>query len=115
MQLRPVGVFAGDARGSQRQFRLALALRFQAMKVNRRLTYSLPLLLVSSVLICGFLLSACSTPIRLASATPPPSFITHQDYLQLETYQHWMTVMLQSGGDVSAYKKQYEADRHALV
>ena len=77
-----------------------------------------PILLFSSLLM--LLLSACGTS-TLATVAPPviqgPTLdptLARQGSTELQTFQNWIALMKQYGGDVKVYQKQYVSDQHAL-
>lgn len=62
-----------------------------------------------------FLLSAGAALILYTTPTlADASQITHEDARQLQSYQHWITLLKQSGGDVTHEQKQYDADYQLL-
>jgi len=85
------------------------------MQTKNHLRHQLPVLLLGTLLLLVFLLSACGTPAFSQSAPIFEPRITHQDAAQLQSFRHWISVMQQSGGNVTLYQKQYNADRQALA
>lgn len=80
--------------------------------------------LVSGLLFCLLLLSACSTSANTTTdistgptATPTPTIPTalkNQGTMQLQALQQWIALMQQYSGDVSTYQQQYTNDQQAL-
>ncbi len=83
------------------------------------------LLFVSALTFC-LLLSGCQLPSNNAatktntqvpvSATRPAISTTQaeQGQMQLQTFQQWITVIKQNGGDTANYQQQYVADQQAI-
>ena len=84
------------------------------------------ILLFASVLILCLLLSSCQLPgtttapkadtqVPVAATRPAiPTTLSEQGQLQLQTFQQWITVMKQNGGDTTSYQQQYTTDQQAL-
>src|SRR5581483_1171309 len=83
-------------------------------------------LVFSLLLACTLLLNACSlggqsnppqatgnTPAPVPSPTVSPS-LQQQGMAQLQTFQQWISLMQQYGGNVSNYQQQYSGDQQAL-
>lgn len=85
-------------------------------------------LLFSLVLACTLLLNACSnsaqtqangnhtataTPTLMPSPTVSPT-LQAQGTAQLQTFQQWIALMQQYGGNVGSYQQQYTGDQQAL-
>jgi hypothetical protein len=87
-----------------------------------------PILLMSIVVLCVMLLSACSTdtsggtPTRKTQLGKPSSptqptvvaSLTPDATMELQTYQQWISTMQQAHGDVNAYQQRYLSDQKAL-
>lgn len=87
----------------------------KAMKNYKKYSQKQVLGLLSGLLFCILLLSACDAPkMTQASSTVPSSFVTERDSQQLQTYQEWISQMQQSGGDVTKYRHQFQTDQAAL-
>lgn len=78
----------------------------------------------SLFVLCLLLLSACSMP-GTASVSKPDaptvvptptidSTLSQQGSMQLQTFEQWITLMKQYGGDTTSYQQQYDADQQAL-
>ena len=75
----------------------------------------------------GLLLSACSNPftgqsqkqvVPTPTFTPTPTITTslqQQGNAALQTFQQWITLLQQNGGDVTNYQQQYSGDQQALA
>ena len=82
----------------------------------------LPLYFFGSLILCLVLLSACgssgATPTgTIPTATPTPIVdraTQHQADAQLQTFQQWIGLMQQYGGQITAYQQQYNTDAQAL-
>lgn len=79
--------------------------------------------LSSMLLICTLLLSACTNGGPLTTSTPtakPTATAGVSNALladgptQLQSFQKWIALMQQYGGDVSSYQQQYTSDQQAL-
>jgi lipoprotein-anchoring transpeptidase ErfK/SrfK len=79
--------------------------------------------LSSLLLICTLLLSACtnggplatSTPTVKPTATPGISnALLGEGPVQLQSFQKWIALIQQYGGDTSSYQQQYTSDQQAL-
>src|SRR5579884_1816072 len=95
-----------------------------SIRTQTKLFWKHTTLIISlSMIICTLLLSACastsansgpsgtSTPL----ATPAISAtLRNQGEMQLQTFQQWITLMQQNGGDVTTYEQQYSSDQQAL-
>jgi L,D-transpeptidase catalytic domain len=96
------------------------------MKKQYKLRYvHQPTLLLSSVLLlCILLLSACgssngnSTVATTPTALPIPTIdptLKNQGDMQLKTFQQWITLMQQYGGNTTTYQQEYNNDQQALA
>jgi hypothetical protein len=87
------------------------------MQYNKYALYSVPLLLLSSIVLC-LLFSACdaSTPTTPVAHAQPviDANLIRQGEVQLQTYRDWITLMQKYGGNVVTYQKHYTADQDAL-
>jgi hypothetical protein len=80
------------------------------------------LLLTAFALVGLLLLSACgsNSPSVLASGprtVPTPSIsptLQNEGKMALETFQQWIDLMQQNGGEVTTYQQQYQSDQQAL-
>jgi hypothetical protein len=78
--------------------------------------------LLSGLVLCLILLSACDTnmlnpPPGNSTALPTPAIdpaLKNQGDAQLQTFQQWITLMQQNKGNVDTYQQQYTADQQAL-
>lgn len=82
-------------------------------------------LIVSGLMLCLLLLSACSSSNGgVGASTMPPSTLLptptidaslkNQGDTQLQAFQQWITLLQQYGGETASYQQQYNADQHAL-
>src|SRR6185312_10933236 len=92
----------------------------QGCKKNHT-SHRLLTLFLSGLVLCLLLLSACTSSVNGTgdqTLTPPPPAIDastkHQGDTQLQTFQQWITMMKQYGGDISSYQQQYHTDKQAL-
>ncbi len=79
---------------------------------------------MSLFVLCLLLLSACSIPGTATvskpdapTVVPTPtldSTLSKQGSTQLQTFQQWITLMKQYGGDTTTYQHQYDTDQQAL-
>jgi L,D-transpeptidase catalytic domain len=87
--------------------------------------YRLSALFISGLALGLLLLSACSPSNNGAgaSATPTSTFLPtptvdaslqNQGDMQLQTFQQWITLLQQYGGDTTSYQQQYTTDQQAL-
>ncbi len=89
--------------------------------------YRLRALALSGLLLCLFLLSACSgatisdqsqdSTILAASATPTPVVdrsLQNEGNTELQAYQQWIALMSKYNGDVTTYQAHYSSDQQAL-
>ncbi len=82
----------------------------------------MPTILVSLVMLCLVLLSACSTNTgKTASNTSTPIAIQttdpslkNQGEMQLRAFQQWIALMQQYNGDITTFQQQYSSDLQAL-
>ena len=91
-------------------------------------SYRLRTLVLSGLLLCIFLLSACSGATTTGSngttptvnrPTPLPSpvidrALQNQGSAQLQAFQQWISLMQQYKGDTTTYQQQYTGDQQAL-
>src|SRR5947209_17174188 len=94
----------------------------------RHLPYkkSIPALLISGLLLCLLLLSACSTSSSAgtaqsipgtSTAVPTPTIdptLQNQGDAQLQTLQQWISLMQKYHGNTTTYQQQYLDDQQAL-
>src|SRR6266581_1793947 len=82
----------------------------------------MPTILLSLVMLCLVLLSACSTntgktvsntSTPIAIQTTDPS-LKNQGELQLRAFQQWIALMQQYNGDITTFQQQYSSDLQAL-
>ncbi len=88
--------------------------------VQRHLTT----MLLSGLTLCLFLLSACASNNGTTNATVNSTTIIstptidatlkNQGTTQLQTFQQWISLMQQYGGDSTSYQQQYNADQQSL-
>src|SRR5258706_6603970 len=59
--------------------------------------------------------SNASAPTIIPSPSPTVNLVLHQQgTLNLQTFQQWIALMKQYGGNVSTYQQQYASDQQAL-
>ncbi len=99
---------------------------FMQKVLNRRSST----LLLSLLLACTFLLSSCNldgsarannssqkTALAVSNLMPTPTVsatLQQQGSMQLETFQQWISLMQQYGGNAAHYQQQYTSDQQAL-
>ena len=80
-------------------------------------------ILLSAVLLCLFLLSACSgattqstTTTTASTSLTPTADLTLQNEgnAQLQTFQQWIALMQRYKGNITTYQQQYQSDQQAL-
>ncbi|HLI68492.1 MAG TPA: L,D-transpeptidase [Ktedonobacteraceae bacterium] len=79
---------------------------------------------LACMLLGGLLLGACSSPASanssgststpVATPTVSPTLLEEGD-TQLQSFQQWIALMQQYGGNVTTYQQQYNSDRQALA
>lgn len=78
---------------------------------------------LSAVLLCLFLLSACSgattksPTTATAGASPTPTTdhaLRNEGNAQLQTFQQWIALMQRYQGNITTYQQQYQSDQQAL-
>lgn len=79
---------------------------------------------LSCLVLGALLLNACSSPSAnnpgstSSGASPTPtvsSTLQEQGKAELSTFQQWITLLQQNGGDVTTYQQQYNSDQQALT
>lgn len=81
-----------------------------------------PALLLTVVMLCLVLASACSTNAGTttpSASTPSPapaidSMLKNQGDMQLQVFQQWIALMQQFNGDATTYQQEYTSDQQAL-
>src|SRR5438270_12016417 len=59
--------------------------------------------------------SNASAPTTIPSPSPTVNLVLHQQgTLNLQTFQQWIALMKQYGGNVDTYQQQYASDQQAL-
>ncbi len=96
----------------------------QHMRKKNFSRHRLPTLVFGGLVLCLLLLNACSsssiggnTAFSTPTALPTPIIdptLKNQGDMQLETFQQWIALMQQYGGNVATYQQQYAADQQAL-
>lgn len=79
-------------------------------------------IVLSGLTLCLLLLSACTTNTNntesgSSTMLPTPTIdasLKNQGDTQLKTFQQWIALMRQYGGDSTSYQQQYNADQQAL-
>jgi lipoprotein-anchoring transpeptidase ErfK/SrfK len=100
-------------------------MKYQQQHKKHSIRYHLSVLLISGLALCLLLLSACSpsnsgtgasaTPTSTLLPTPTiDASLQNQGETQLQTFQQWITLLQQYGGDTASYQQQYNADQQAL-
>ena len=107
----------------------SVCLMYKSMPISQKLlNQRSSIFLVSLLMACMLLLSACSgdgsakasnVSAKSAASTliPTPTVnptLQQQGSMQLETFQQWITLMKQYGGSVSKYQQQYTGDLQTL-
>ncbi len=79
-------------------------------------------LLFSILMACLLLFSACSSTSTAPSSGPTTqnapaidSSLKNQGDMQLQTFQQWIALMQQYGGNITSFQQQYTADQQALA
>jgi hypothetical protein len=86
--------------------------------------HTIPALLLSALILCLLLLSACSgssasganatsTPTALPTPAIDPT-LQNQGDTQLQTFQQWISLMQKYNGNTATYQQQYTSDQQAL-
>src|SRR5712692_63088 len=86
--------------------------------------HHIPTLLLSGLILCLLLLSACNsssasgtTATSTSTALPTPSIdstLQNQGDTQLQTFQQWISLMQKYNGNTATYQQQYTSDQQAL-
>src|SRR5712692_4934171 len=79
-------------------------------------------LLFSILMACLLLFSACGSTRTVPSSGPTTqnapaidSSLKNQGDMQLQTFQQWIALMQQYGGNITSFQQQYTADQQALA
>ncbi len=73
--------------------------------------------LISGLVACLLLLSACNSSNSTSSSAALPTIdvtLKNQAEMQLQTFQQWVSLMKQYSGNTTTYQQQYNADQQAL-
>jgi L,D-transpeptidase catalytic domain len=101
---------------------MIMKIRLQAKMRKSHMKPKMPAILLSLVVLCLVLLSACSTNTgKTVSNTSPPiptptsdSALKNQGEMQLRTFQQWIALMQQYNGDTTTFQQQYSSDLQTL-
>src|SRR5713226_9361396 len=86
-------------------------------------TRHIPTLILSAILLCLVVVSACGTNSGNTSSSgsttlPAPTIdltTKNQGDIQLLAFQQWITLIQQYNGDFSIYQQQFNTDQQALT
>jgi L,D-transpeptidase-like protein len=89
---------------------------------KRNITRHIPILLLSAIMLCLVLLSACSPNAGITGSSSPTVVSTptidptskNQGDMQLLAFQQWISLVQQYNGDTTTYQQQFDADQQAL-
>jgi L,D-transpeptidase catalytic domain len=91
---------------------------------KRETTHHIPTMLLSSIVLCLMLVSACginsnsgNTNSGISYTIPTPPIDTtskNQGDMQLLAFQQWINLVQQYNGDISIYQQQFTTDQQAL-
>src|SRR5436853_3059769 len=101
------------------------SMKYQQQHKKHSVRYHLSAFFISGLALCLLLLSACSpssggtgisaTPTSTLLPTPSiDASLQNQGETQLQTFQQWITLLQQYGGETAPYQQEYNADQHAL-
>jgi hypothetical protein len=99
-----------------------MQINAQVQQRKRHATRHIPTILLSAIMLCLVLLSACSSNTGITGASSPTAVSTptidpaskNQGDLQLLAFQQWISLMQQYNGDTTIYQQQFNADQQAL-
>ena len=101
-------------------------MKYRHLQFKTIYQYHIPALLLSALVLCLVLLSACgslsnggnrqsvsSTPTALPTPAVDPT-LQNQGTTELQTFQQWITLMQKYNGNTATFQQQYTSDQEAL-
>src|SRR6266852_3159139 len=101
-------------------------MKYRHLQFRTIYQYYIPAALLSALVLCLVLLSACgslsnggnrqsvsSTPTALPTPAVDPT-LQNQGTTELQTFQQWITLMQKYNGNTASYQQQYTSDQQAL-
>ncbi|HYU73637.1 MAG TPA: L,D-transpeptidase [Ktedonobacteraceae bacterium] len=101
-------------------------MKYRHLQFKTIYQYHIPALLLSALVLCLVLLSACgslsnggnrqsvsSTPTALPTPAVDPT-LQNQGTTELQTFQQWITLMQKYNGNTGTFQQQYTSDQEAL-
>jgi L,D-transpeptidase catalytic domain len=101
-------------------------MKYRQLQFKTIYQFHIPVLLLSALMLCLLLLSACgsssngentqsasSTPAALPTPTVDPT-LQNQGATELQTFHQWITLMQKYNGNITTYQQQYTSDQQAL-
>ena len=101
-------------------------MKYRHLQFRTIYEYHIPAVLLSALVLCVVLLSACgslsnggnrqsvsSTPTALPTPAVDPT-LQNQGTTELQTFQQWITLMQKYNGNTATFQQQYTSDQDAL-
>ena len=101
-------------------------MKYRHLQFRTIYEYHIPAVLLSALVLCVVLLSACgslsnggnrqsasSTPTALPTPAVDPT-LQNQGTTELQTFQQWITLMQKYNGNTASFQQQYTSDQEAL-
>src|SRR2546421_4384274 len=101
-------------------------MKYRHLQFKTIYQYHIPAVLLSALVLCVVLLSACgslsnggnrqsvsSTPTALPTPAVDPT-LQNQGNTELQTFQQWITLMQKYNGNTATFQQQYTSDQEAL-
>ena len=101
-------------------------MKYRHLQFKTIYQYHIPAVLLSALVLCVVLLSACgslsnggnrqsvsSTPTALPTPAVDPT-LQNQGTTELQTFQQWITLMQKYNGNTATFQQQYTSDQEAL-
>ncbi len=101
-------------------------MKYRHLQFKTIYQYHIPAVLLSALVLCLVLLSACgslsnggnrqsvsSTPTALPTPAVDPT-LQNQGTTELQTFQQWITLMQKYNGNTATFQQQYTSDQEAL-
>ncbi|TMC16825.1 MAG: hypothetical protein E6J33_08900, partial [Chloroflexi bacterium] len=101
-------------------------MKYRHLQFRTIYQYHIPAVLLSALVLCVVLLSACgslsnggnrqsvsSTPTALPTPAVDPT-LQNQGTTELQTFQQWITLMQKYNGNTATFQQQYTNDQEAL-
>ena len=101
-------------------------MKYRHLQFKSIYQYHIPAVLLSALVLCLVLLSACgslsnggnrqsvsSTPTALPTPAVDPT-LQNQGTTELQTFQQWITLMQKYNGNTATFQQQYTSDQEAL-